>query len=188
MGRTVCSWTGFYLLAMIRGNVLMAKKILVTYATRAGSTAEIAEKIGRVLISRGFTVDVLPVKNAGDLKCYDAVVIGSGIRFGQWMPEAAKFVEQNQSILSLIPTAYFSVHLLNIDEEEASQKARASYLDSVRKIAAPRAEAYFAGVGDMNKISLIERLISRAVKSPVGDLRDWKVIERWAETLPETLS
>ena len=39
----------------------MNTHILVTYATRAGSTAEVAGDIGEVLGERGFIADVVPV-------------------------------------------------------------------------------------------------------------------------------
>jgi menaquinone-dependent protoporphyrinogen oxidase len=158
----------------------MEQKVLVTYASRAGSTEEIAEVVAADLIRRGFTVDLLPVKQASRLDGYSAVVIGSAVRMGSWLPEAVKFVQQNAAALNRLPTAFFSVHLMNLGEDEASRKARGIYLDTVRKHVQPRHEALFAGVGDMAKVSFIEGLIGKLVKSPEGDFRDWKVIHAWA--------
>lgn len=165
----------------------MSKKILVTYATRAGSTAEVAEAIGKTLSAKGAAVDVLPIKKVTDLTGYQAVVIGSAVRFGQWLPEAVKFVESNNTALSQKSTAFFAVHIMNLGEDETSRKARLAYLDPARKLITPKAEAFFAGSGNPSKLSFLERTIGRMVKSPEGDLRDWKAINAWAESLPTLL-
>lgn len=157
----------------------MEQKVLVTYASRAGSTREIAEAVAADLTGRGFAVDLLPIKQVSRLDGYNAVVIGSAVRMSSWLPEAAKFVQQNAATLNRLPTAFFSVHLMNLGEDEASRKARSVYLDSVRKHVQPRHEALFAGVGDMAKVSFIEGLIGKLVKSPEGDFRDWKAIHAW---------
>ncbi|MBE0684542.1 MAG: flavodoxin, partial [Anaerolineaceae bacterium] len=60
----------------------MSNRILVAYATKAGSTAEIAAKIGEHLSARGFSVDVINVKSKPDPKDYQAVILGSCIRMG----------------------------------------------------------------------------------------------------------
>ncbi len=158
----------------------MEQKVLVTYASRAGSTKEIAESIAADLTSRGFTVDLLPVKQVRGLDGYSAIVTGSAVRMGSWLPEAAKFVRENAVALNRVPTAFFSVHLMNLGSDVTSRKARDAYLDTVRKHVQPRHEGLFAGVGDMAKVSFIEGLIGRMVKSPEGDFRDWKAIHSWA--------
>ncbi len=165
----------------------MPEKVLVAYATRAGSTAEVAVAIAETLKAHGASVDVLPLKSVTNLAEYRAVVIGSAIRFGGWLPEAVKFVEQNREALSQHPLAIFAVHILNTDEEETSRQNRHLYLEPVRKLVAPRTEALFAGVGDPKKVSFVERQLYKAVKAPQGDFRSWQAIRDWAETLPTVL-
>lgn len=77
----------------------MDKKILVAYATKYGSTAEIAQKIGEVLINSGLDADILPVDRVRDLDLYKAVVLGSAVYIGQWRKEAAKFLKSNEKKL-----------------------------------------------------------------------------------------
>jgi menaquinone-dependent protoporphyrinogen oxidase len=74
----------------------MTNRILVTYATRAGSTVEVAAAIGETLRGSGFSVDVKPVKEKPSVEGYQAVVVGSAIRLGSWLPEAVNFVKNNQ--------------------------------------------------------------------------------------------
>jgi len=161
----------------------MSEKILVAYATRAGSTAEIAETIGQTLALQNGAVDVLPLEKVKSLKGYKAVVLGSAIRIGHWLPEAVRFVEQNRDSLAQMPAAFFAVHLMNLGSDEANRKARLAYLDPVRKLVTPKKEAFFAGVGDYKKVSWLDRLLARAVKAPEGDFRDWTAVRAWAEEL-----
>lgn len=165
----------------------MNQKILVTYATRAGSTAEVAQKVGQTLAELGEAVDILPIKDVQDVAGYKAVVIGSAIRFGTILPEAVKFLEQNREALNSTPAAFFVVHLMNQGEEETSEKARLAYLDAARNLVTLKSEAYFTGVGDITKVSFLERMISKAVKSPEGDFRNWDEITAWAESLKNSL-
>ncbi len=165
----------------------MPKKVLVAYATRAGSTAEIARLIGETLAAHGAAVDVLPLKSVTGLADYQAVVIGSAIRFGGWLPEAVKFVEQNREVLGQRPLAIFAAHILNMEGDETSRQNRHLYLEPVRKLVTPRAEALFAGVGDPTKVSFVERQLYKVVKAPQGDFRSWQAIRDWAESLPAIL-
>src|SRR5258706_2356560 len=84
-------------------------KILVTYATRAGSTFEVAVLVAEVLRTAGATVDVKYVRAVHELESYDAVVIGSAIRMGQWLPEAVEVGKAHRETFSHMPTAYFLV-------------------------------------------------------------------------------
>ncbi len=164
------------------------KKILVTYATRAGSTVEVAAKIGDALSANGATVDVRPIKNVRDVNGYAAVVIGSAIRMGNWLPEAVEFVKKNQAQLNKAPTAFFTVHLLNAADDAESRAKREAYTEPVRKIVAPKAETFFAGKMEYAKLSLFESMMSKAMKAPEQDLRDWNKIRSWAESLALALN
>ena len=66
----------------------MDGRILVAYASKYGSTAGIAQKIGAKLSEAGHAADVLPVDQVSDLTPYRAAVIGSAVYVGQWRKEA----------------------------------------------------------------------------------------------------
>jgi menaquinone-dependent protoporphyrinogen oxidase len=158
-------------------------KILVTYATRAGSTFEVAVLVAEVLRTAGATVEVKYVRAVHELMGYDAVVIGSAIRMGQWLPEAVEFVKANRETLSHIPTAYFLVSgFLREDTPQMRQRALA-YLDPVRKILEPASIGLFAGKMDYSKMDWIDRSIAEAVSSSQGDWRNWEAIRTWAHDL-----
>jgi menaquinone-dependent protoporphyrinogen oxidase len=159
------------------------KKILVTYATRAGSTAEVATGIAEVLRAAGTIVDTQPIKAVRDVNGYDAVVVGSAIRMGQWLPEAVEFVKAHCETLSHIPTAYFLVSgLLHEDTPEMRQKVLA-FLNPVHAILEPVSIGMFAGKMDYSKLSWLDRLMAKAVGTPEGDWRNWEAIREWTQEL-----
>lgn len=164
-------------------------KILVAYATKAGSTAEVAAEIGRVMESEGgCQVDVCPVSKLNGVDGYDAVVIGSAIRGGRWLPEATKFVEKNRDALSRVPVALFTVCLTLKDDTEENRRTVAAYLDSVHELVQPVDVGLFAGAMDYNKLPLILRLLMKAMKAPEGDFRDWEAIRAWAGQVRDRLT
>lgn len=161
----------------------MDKPILVTYATRAGSTAEIAAAMGETLAARGFRVEVKPVKSQPALDGYAAVILGSAIRMGNWLPEMVKFIQANQATLAALPTALFTVHMLNTGEDETSRAAREAYTASIHALLPGAQRVYFEGVMDFSRLSFLDRFISGMVKAVEADRRDWGKIRQWANTV-----
>lgn len=159
-------------------------KILVAFATRAGSTSEVAEYVAGVLRESGATVDVRPVRSVRDVHGYDAVIIGSAIRMGKWLPEAVNFVKTNRESLSRVPTAYFLVSAYLHEGTPEIRKTVLAYLDPVRAILDPVSIGLFAGKMDFSKLSWLDRTIAKAVGSTEGDWRDWDAIREWARNLP----
>ncbi len=166
----------------------MNKRVLIAYATRAGSTPEIAAAIGETLSARGCAVDVKSVKSLPSLNGYSAVILGSAIRMGSWLPEMVDFIKANQAALTQsismgMPVTMFTVHMLNTGDDPASHTARLAYLDRIRPLLGKVEEAYFTGVIDMEKLSFLDRMMVKMVKSPLGDQRDWHKIHRWASAV-----
>lgn len=160
----------------------MSKKVLVAYASKAGSTAEVAEAIAETLSKKGLEVDVRQVKNVKDLGQYDAAVIGSCIRIGNWLPVAVNFVKQNRATLSQMPLAYFMVSGELRDNSPETLKTVSAYLDSVRAILEPGSAGIFGGKSDFSKLSFIDRTIVKMIGTPEGDWRNWEQIRAWAES------
>jgi menaquinone-dependent protoporphyrinogen oxidase len=162
--------------------------ILVTYATRAGSTFEVAEQVAETLRTTGASVEVRPVPAVHEVNGYDAVVIGSPIRMGQWLPEAVSSVQAQREPLSHIPTAYFLVSgLLRDDTPEMRAKVLA-FLDPVRAILEPSSIGLFAGKIDFSKMDGLDRSIAEAVSTSEGDWRNWEAIRHWVQGLQPILA
>src|SRR5579859_2555464 len=82
--------------------------ILVTYASKHGSTREIAERIAGKLRQRGKEVAIRPMEDVEQLASYEALVIGSPIYYGSWMKEATAWVHRNLAVLTARPVWLFS--------------------------------------------------------------------------------
>ncbi len=166
----------------------MKDKILVAYASKCGSTGQVAKTIGQTLANAGATVDVRPLNKVSDLSAYRAVVLGSAIRRGQWLPEAVKFVEAHQQVLSRVPIAYFTVCMTLSQDTEENRRKVAAYLEPVHQILKPVEEGFFAGKMDYGQLGFVERLmVERVVHVPQGDFRNWTAIQTWAQALPARL-
>jgi menaquinone-dependent protoporphyrinogen oxidase len=164
------------------------EKILVTYASRSGSTVGVAQAIGQVLVDSGAQVDVLPMQEVSDLAQYRAVVAGSAIQGKKWLPEAMQFIKAHQAELNRMPSAMFTVCMtLTIADGKYRQEVSA-WLEPVRQLLHPASEGLFAGVLDISKVpSFSERLKFRlSVAMGVwteGDHRDWEAVREWAAGL-----
>ncbi len=159
------------------------KKVLVTYASKCGSTAEVAQAIAEQLCRRGESVDVRPVDQVKDLSPYKAVVLGSAVRMGRWLPAAVRFVQEQSAALAQTPTALFTVHFLNTDDGENSRAQRASYVEPVHALITPRHEAFFAGKIESRRLDLGARLLAKAIRAEDADRRDWQAIRAWANQI-----
>jgi menaquinone-dependent protoporphyrinogen oxidase len=164
----------------------MQKSVLVAYASKAGSTAEVAQAIAETISGRGMAAAVKPIDHVKSLEGYDAVVIGSCIRMGGWLPEALKFVEKNQGVLKTLPTAFFQVSAGMRENTPAAKEEALGYSQPARDLLEPVSMGLFAGKMDLSKLSLFDRAISKMVGSVEGDWRDWEAIRAWAEAI-ETL-
>ena len=165
----------------------MSNKILVTYATRAGSTAGVAEAIGQSLAESGASVDVRPMQDVNDLTPYRAVVAGSAIQRGRWLPEAMQFIQTHQAALARKPFAAFLVCMTLAMPNNKYREHVADWLKPVRALVKPMSEGLFAGALDISSIpSFRDRLKFRlSVAFGVwseGDHRDWNAIRAWADS------
>jgi len=167
----------------------MNDKILVTYASRAGSTAGVAEAIGKTLAEGGAQVEVLPMQEVKDLAPYRAVVAGSAIRGGKWLPEAMQFMKMHQAALAGKPFAAFMVCItLAMPGAEKFREGVADWMQPVRALVKPMSEGLFAGMLDFSKLPMnFDTLKLRATVAagvfPQGDHRDWNAIQAWAREL-----
>lgn len=171
----------------------MSNKILVTYASRCGSTAGIAEAIGNTLIENGAQVDVRPMEDVDNLTPYRAVVAGSAIRGSKWLPEAMQFMQTHRATLAQKPFAAFLVCItLAMPSADKYRSSVAEWLEPVRTLVKPVSEGLFAGELNTKKFSWSFDTLGMRVAAalhilPPGDHRDWNAIRTWAANLKPLL-
>jgi len=165
----------------------MSRKILITYASRAGSTEQTAAYMGQTLRDKGFTVDVKPIKENPDPSPYAAVLCGSAIRGGAWLPEAVDYVRDHHDVLAERFFVAWTMCLTLADDTPEHREQVSDYLAPIREIVQPEAEGFFAGVMDLSKLSFPVRLLIKAMKAPSGDFRDWDAIRNWLDELTPLL-
>ena len=112
---------------------------------------------------------------------YDAVLIGSDIRGGKWLPEALDFIRAQRAALQNIPAALFVVHYFFRGESGNDRKMRAMYMQEVRPLLPEASEVVFAGRFDRRTVAVGSPWLARL--TPTMDRRDWAKIRAWAETV-----
>jgi len=168
----------------------MKNRLLIAYGSRCGSTGGVTEAIGQVLSTAEAAVDLRLVKNVNDLSPHQGVIVGSAIRMGKWLPEAAEFVKTHQETLSRLPVAYFTVCLTMKDDTVENRRKALGFLDPVRKQfpqVKPVDIGLFAGAVDYRKLSLAYSLILKVKGAPEGDFCNWEAIRTWAAAIRPAL-
>jgi menaquinone-dependent protoporphyrinogen oxidase len=169
----------------------MQKKILVVYASKYGSTAEVAQRIGQVLSKSGADVEVCSVREARNLKTYDAFVLGTAIRMFKPLGAMSNFVFWNKGNIAKKRTAIFSVGLMLKDDTAENRVKAAGYIDPiVKQFPENVSVATFAGKLDYATLpAFFRKMFAQDTSGAMaeGDFRDWEVIQAWAESLPTAL-
>ncbi|HEU5015051.1 MAG TPA: flavodoxin domain-containing protein [Roseiflexaceae bacterium] len=159
--------------------------ILVAVASKHGSTRAIAESIAEQLRSANLPVDLRAAGEVNDLSGYDAVILGSAVYAGSWLPEARKFAARFHAKLAQVPVWVFSSGPVGADNPQPR--------DDPQQLAAPlgmvpvRDHRVFAGKLELDDLGFGERLIAKVVSAPEGDFRDWDAISRWAREIATAL-
>jgi len=150
--------------------------VLVAFATRHGSTREVAESIACTL--KAFAADVefgearevrsQPGHGPGQARRWTLVVLGAPLYSGRWHRDAHRFLRQHRKELADVPVAVFGMGPRDADVA-AWQRSRKQLDRALAKHnwLTPIAVTVFGGVDPPGK-------------QPRRDLRDWTQIEAWA--------
>jgi len=164
---------------------MSTKTILLAYASRYGSTQEVAETIATTLRDAGLEVDIQPMREVKRLDAYDAVVLGAAIYNARWHPEAHQFLSLHQEALQQRPVAIFTLGPLS-NSDTAKRNAQRQVEKELAKYPwlKPVALDVFGGKYDPSKpgLSFFEKLM------PGSDHRDWQDISAWATGLSRQFS
>lgn len=163
------------------------KKILVAYVTKTGTTQEVANEIASILEKNGLSAEVLAIKDLQKLEEYAGIVIGAPINGMKWLPEAGKFVEDNKSVLSNMPTALFVISYLFEHGRPFWHKKIQADIDAVKKKVNPAMVGVFGG-RTTSRFPAPLRLLFGLPKDMPMDLRDWDAIRAWANELADVFT
>ena len=155
-------------------------KVLVTAASRHGTTAEIAEAIAGTLREDGLEVDVVEPDEVASVDGYGAVVIGSAVYAGHWMGSAKELVERHGDAWRDRSVFLFSSGPLGDPPKPVEEPIDVAALDAATGAVDHR---IFAGRLVPEDLSLPERFIVKLVHAPAGDFRPWEDITDWAHEI-----
>lgn len=165
-------------------------RVLVTFASRHGATAGIAEAIAAVLRDTvdddpSHVVEVLPADDVDAVEDYDAVIIGSAVYLGRWLLPARALVRHNTAALSDRPVWLFSSGPVG---DPAVPAQDASDVPALADLVGARGSRTFSGRLRLAELSRAERTAIRGVHVAEGDYRDWVEIRSWAEDVADSLA
>jgi menaquinone-dependent protoporphyrinogen oxidase len=162
----------------------MPTRVLVAYATKHGSTREIAETIARIIRGGGIEVDVVAARDVADLRPYDAVVLGSALYAAHWQREANRFVARHLAALQARPVWLFSSGPLDRSADRENLPLTPHVAPQVEPIGA-RSHRTFGGRLLRGTPGVDEHVFAT---HPVGDFRDFAAIEAWADGIARELA
>ncbi len=153
----------------------MTRPLLVAYATKHGSTQQVADAIAATLRTKGIAVETRSAADVTDLYSYDGVVLGAALYMGRIHADARRFLRRHCKALEGMPLAVFAMGPLTDQESqvEGSRKQLQHALSKLPRVQ-PVATAIFGGVVDPSELQFPFNHM------PASDARNWEQIERWA--------
>ncbi len=158
--------------------------VLVTYASKHGSTAQIADVIRNDLRMAGFDVALQPADEVTNIDEYDAVILGSAIYVGQWQQAVTDLINRFAETLKTKQVWLFSSGPIGDDPFPKEMPPITEEL--IEKTGAVEHQS-FLGKLDRSTLGFGERLITTVLRAPEGDFRDWDAIRAWADYIGRTL-
>ena len=166
----------------------MPEKILVGYATKYGSTQEVAEFIANTLQESDNQPDLRPLREVKSLTGYRAVVMGAPFYMYQWMKDARKFLSRHEAALTKLPVAVFALGPTDASETPEDNPDVFAQLDKALEAypwLKPVDQALFGGKFDPSLLKFPMNLF--VGQMPASDIRDWDAIRSWTEGVRDKL-
>lgn len=166
-------------------------RILVTSASRHGSSTEIAMRLASQLEQRlkaaGIPADVCidPVEEAAPPDSFDAVVLGSAVYMGRWLASARSYASSHLRALRERPVWLFSSGPVGMPPLPATESPDTRSLGEALRA---QGTAVFPGRLDRALLRMSERVITAALHAQDGDFRDWESVDAWAAGISATMA
>lgn len=171
-------------------------RVLVAYATDHGSTRGVADRIAGRLQQRGVDAEARAVAEVLQVSRYGAIVFGSAIHGGKWLPAARQFADRSAASLRERPVWLFSVSTVGDEEsmfpDPVANRLRAwrgetPEVAELRRLLHPREHRNFAGAIARSHWPVTGRAFFRATGGRYGDHRNWPAIDAWADLIAAQL-
>jgi menaquinone-dependent protoporphyrinogen oxidase len=163
---------------LVRGRrKAVAHNVLVAYASKHGTTREVAESIaGMLRDSGGLTVEIEEAGCVHDISGYDAIVVGGGLYMGKWHADARHLLKRHRHELAEKRLAVFGMGPDSLEESKVAESRK--QLDRALAVTPelePIAVTIFGGALTPETWRFpFNRL-------PAFDARDWGAVRGWAE-------
>lgn len=164
---------------------MAGEKVLVAYATKHGSTREIAEEIGHVLSAAGLVVDVKPAAQVRFVAPYQAVILGSALYANRWRLAARRFARKFKAQLKQKPVWLFSSGPLDHSADQGLLPP-VKHAERVLHAVSAREHVTFGGRLAEDAPGLVERLMIKAGQT--GEFRNFDRIREWAASISRELA
>ena len=166
----------------------MSKSVLVGYATRYGSTREVAEAVAAALRDSGLVADLQSVREVRSLAGYKALVLGAPLYMFRWHKDARRFLSRHRKAIAERPVAIFALGPVHDPHDESEWRDSRAQLD--KELAKypwlePLALEVFGGKYDPENLRWPINLL--AGNEPATDIRDWEAIRTWVSELAAKL-
>jgi len=165
-----------------------AVNVLVTHASKRGSTAEIAEAVAEALREAGLDVDCLRADAVESLDSYGAVVLGSAVYMKRWRGDARHFLRRHRRALARLPFWVFSSGPVGDPSKDNPDWAEPQKIvRKVEKLGA-REHVVFGGSLPVEPRGPLESSMVAGIPAEFRDRRDWDEIRAWADGIARELS
>ncbi|HYH53193.1 MAG TPA: flavodoxin domain-containing protein [Solirubrobacterales bacterium] len=161
--------------------------VLVAYASKRGSTAEIAETVAATLRREGLGVCLEPVEDVRSLERFDAVVLGSAVYMKRWRGDARHFLKKHRKTLRQKPFWVFSSGPVGDPAQDDQGWTEPPQLAQKVEDLGGREHVVFGGCVPAEPRGLVERAVAEGVPKEYRDRRDWDEIRRWAKQVASDL-
>jgi menaquinone-dependent protoporphyrinogen oxidase len=155
---------------------MIKTRILVAYASRHGSTREVAEAVAETLRSHGLSVSVMPAAQVAHLRGYAGVVLGGALYTGRLHKDARRFLARHRDALEGRTFAVFALGPRTLEPDDVAG-SRAQLMRALASAPPPVSVAVFGGVVKP------EELRFPFNRMPASDARDPDAITAWADEI-----
>jgi menaquinone-dependent protoporphyrinogen oxidase len=161
--------------------------VLVAYASKRGSTAEIAETVAATLRREGLGVCLEKAEDVQCLDPYDAVVLGSAVYMERWRGDARHFLKKHRKALKQMPFWAFSSGPVGDPSKDKPEWAEPPKIIEKVEDLGGREHVVFGGCMPAEPGNFIEKAMVEGTPREFRDRRDWAEIREWAHVIANAL-